>query len=244
MSFESALRTDILPEELTENQQKVKIVAETQFHTIVNNSENAIERTQTPNPAKNIIETMSLIKDSIEHCYTRTHITGDAEVQITYENPDTYINLETVSICLEQREPGMYGQGRPFENKTKNLRPILREVKDDPDNLGYKLAILGYFYDNILRLTCWARTNKVANNRALWLENVMEEYSWYFTSAGVNRFLYYGRDKEIVRNVDNNKIYGRPIDYYVRTEKIRAVSQKTLEEIYIHLSTGTYERNS
>jgi hypothetical protein len=70
---------------------------------------------------------------------------------------------------------------------------------------------------------------------------MMEEYTWYFRYSGVNRIFYQGRGREIVREFHNNKIYGRPIDYFVRTEKLRVMSQKTMEEILIHLAMSPNE---
>lgn len=240
MTFEPQLRTDILDTELSTEPKRIKVAIESQFKRIVDNAE-TWDRTTTPGPSKNIIEVMDLIGQAINDYDQRTHKTTDAQVFFTYESPNTDKQLEAISISLIEREPGMYGQGSPSnKSKIKNLRPILREVKDDPDNPGYKRAILGYFYDNILQLTCWARTNKAANARALWLENVMEEYTWYFVLSGVNRIFYHGRGMEISKDISGNRIYGRPIKYYVRTEKIRAVSQKTLETIYVNLAKATY----
>jgi hypothetical protein len=236
MPFESVLRTDIIDEELLEEPQRVKVVSETWFRGFINRA-TPWEKTKTPWPAKNIVEVMTLVSQALTDYEARTGVTEDAKVNISYESPDVDADLEVITIALAEREPGMYGQGRPRENQVKNRKPILREHLDDPDNPGYKRAVLGYFYDNTLRLTCWARTSKAANERALWLENVMEEYEWFFVYSGVNRFLYDRRRTEIVHGVGNNKIYGRPIDYFVRTEKIRNVSQKTLEEIYVRLTT-------
>jgi len=237
MSFESLLRTDILDDEITTEQKRVRVIAETQFMTIVNNATVINNKTTTPNPSKNIIEAMDLIKSAVESYELREHASKDAKINITYAYPDTNIDLETISICLEERSPGMHSQGSPSRRgAVKNLRPLLRETIEDPSNPGYKRAILGYFYDNTLSLTCWARTNKAANDRALWLENVMEEYTWFFAISGVNRVLYQGRGREIVREVGNNKLYGRPIDYFIRTEKLRVVSQKKLEEIIVYMA--------
>ena len=111
--------------------------------------------------------------------------------------------------------------------------------EEDPENPGYRRAVLGYWYDNMLTLTAWARTNKAANERALWLENVMEEYTWFFVYSGSQRVLYQGRRAEKLTEVENNKIYGRPIDYFVKTEKLRTVSTKTLEEIVVNLGISS-----
>jgi hypothetical protein len=236
--LQSSLR-QILDKEDYESEKKLKIIVESLYSTIVDNAAVMEGPSQTPGAAKNILETQELVIDAIKDYDKRTHATKDASVVVTYENPDVDMKLETISISLARREPGAYAQGRPFEGKVRNLRPLRRDEKEDPDNPGYRRAILGFFYDNILRLTCWARTNKAANDRALWLENVMEEYTWFFRFSGVARVLYHGRRDEIVKEVSGNKIYGRPIDYFVRTEKLRAISMKEIEEICVRLQIDT-----
>jgi hypothetical protein len=236
MSTESVLRTDILDSSLTEAQDPVIVAAEVQFNTIMNRAE-PLDPTKTPGPAKDIVETTELIRQAILHYEERTHVTADAVVAVTYNKPDVDADVETISMEFVDRQPGMFSQGRPWQGKIKNRRPRVREMVDDPDNPGYKRVVLGYFYDNMLKLTCWARTNKQANQRAMWLENVMEEYTYYFITAGVNRILYEGwRGNETIR-VGNNTYYGRPIEYFVRTEKLRNVSQKKLEQLYVGLAT-------
>jgi len=231
--FDPQLRRDILDPELIKDQKKVKFEVQTQYKKII---EGTIGRSQTSMPTKNIIEVQTLIKDAFENYYEREGKGEDAQVRFSYEKPDTKLELEIVSLSLERREPGSFSQGGPFAGGVKNLKPILREEKDDPDNPGYKLAILGYWYDNTLRMTCWARTNKAASDRALWVENVMVEYNYYFTSSGVPRVIYQGRGPEVTREFDGVKVYGRSIDYYVKTERLRAVRQKTLELIIVQMA--------
>lgn len=233
---DSLLRNDLISNSLLVKSQSVKVIAQTHFNGLINSA--IKERTRTPEPAKNIIEVMSLISQAINDYEFRTHVTEDAKINVVYSKPDTDAVLEVISLELTKRQPGMWGQGRPFENNVTSLRPLLREEVEDPEHPGYRRAVLGYFYDNILTLTCWARTNKTANERALWLENLMEEYQWFFVYSGANRVLYQGRKEELVHEVGNNKYYGRPIDYFVRTEKIRQVSEKTLEEICIRFHIG------
>jgi hypothetical protein len=121
----------------------------------------------------------------------------------------------------------------------KNQNFIPRESLDDPDNPGYKLATVGYLYDNVVRFTCWARTNKAANSRVFWLENMMEEYKWWFRLQGINRMLFLGRRTDIVTTVSNNKWYGRPVDFYVRTEKLQVFSEKEFEQMILRVDVTT-----
>lgn len=235
MSNESVLRTDILTEDLTESQQKTRLIVGTQFKTIVD-AANRYDKTTTPKPTKNINETMAIIKEAIEHRENTENKTADARVVISYDEPDTVAELETISISLISRVPGQFDRGPPMEGRIRQLRPMLREIKDDREHPGYKIAIFGYWYDNILQLTPWARTNKTANERALWLEELMEDYAWFFGYRGVNRSLIYqGRGKEKTLNVQGNKLYGRPLNYFVRTERLLARREKTLEDILIYL---------
>lgn len=225
----SILRTDILPEALTEEQARV--IAS--HHYSVATQKTVQDPSRTPANAKNIFQVMALVKDAIEHYEDRTGTIERAQVTVVYDEPDAPIEYETISILLTRREPGAFSQGAPFEGRVKNLRPALREEKVDEEEPGYRRAILGYFHDNLIRLTCWANTNKEANARMLWLEEVMEQYIWYFRTSGVHRFLYYNHDPAIVKTTSNNRLYGRAIDYFVRTETLRVVKQKELEQIYL-----------
>lgn len=235
---DSLLRTDLIPQELLVDPEQVKVIIETQFSNI---SENAvrIDRTVTPGKTKDIVEVAELIEKAIRDYETRLHTTEEGKVNLVYERPEKDFDGETIAISFAVRAPGAIGQGGPMESKTKNLRPVLREIRDDPDNPGYKRMVLGYYYDNVIRLTCWARTNKVANTRAIWLENLMEEYTWWFVYSGVNRIFYDGWKTPVVLDINNQRYFGRPIDFFVRTEKLINVSQKTLEEIYIRLALGS-----
>jgi hypothetical protein len=237
MSVDTRIREDILPEELITTIPQVKVYAEQQYNLILQNTQAFAGKEVTPQPAKNITEVMELIRLAFEDYYTRTHVTDDAKVRFSYEDPDNTAQLETVTIRLEKREPGMYAQGSPFSAGIKQLRPLLREEFADADNPGYRRAVLGQWYDNVICLTPWARTNKAASERALWIETVMEDYAWYFGYMGVSRPpLYQGRQSEITQNVDGQRIYGRPINYFVRTEKIRSVSQKEIEQIVVRMA--------
>jgi len=238
----SELRTDLLPESLTETPDQIRIIAQQEFQRVIEDAEQ-IPLTTTPRPTKNIVEVMELISKAFIDYETRTNAAAEVQIRVTYERPDLNIDLETISMELIKRDPGMFGRGRPGGNSIQNRRPILREIINDPDNPGYKRAVMGFWYDNTLQLTCWARTAKTANERALWLEDVMEEYAWFFAYSGINRLLYDGRRSEVVHDISNNRIYGRPVNYFVRTEKIRNVSQKTLELIQINMSSLVNEVN-
>lgn len=259
---EGVLRSNLINKELLENPERIKIIAEQQFELLTRQASTVDGRLQTPFPSKDINEVYELIRNVILDYHTRENKNSETKLDVVYENPDRRIGIlsdgqvvyqtdiggainldfEIISISLESRNPGMFSQGRPGESEIRNRKPILRQIVEDPENPGYKRAIFGQWYDNEITLTCWARTNKEANARSLWLENVMEEYAWYFSISGVNRLMYQRRRGDKTTVINGNRFYGRPLDYFVRTEKITETSQKKLEEIVINMALrlGTY----
>lgn len=228
----NSLLIDQIPKELLEDDSFV--FSGNIYSTIIQHAA-PIPRQRTPFPAKNLNEVYTLIKQVIEDYERRENIAPEKSVTFTEEEPD-YKSPGNVIITVScvKREPGAYGVGRPMSSHaTRNYTYTLREEIDDPENPGYKRAILGFFHDNEIKLTVHARTNKVANERALWFEGFMQEYSWYFTSQGVARLLFIKREADVVINTDGQKLYARPIHFFVRTETLRTISQKTLQQISV-----------
>lgn len=191
-------------------------------------------KSRTVGAAKNLLEFYDLVGQAVEDLQKKSGISEIDKVNFTEEDPDVDSNSENIVFSVASRDPGAFGQGPPGNPTHRNLRPMFREEGDDPVNPGYRIMTVGYWYDNVIRFTCWARTNKAANSRAQWFEDLMEEYNWWFKYSGVDRVLFSGRRSDIVVTVDSNKWYGRPLDYFVRTEKIRVFSEKTIEEILVN----------
>lgn len=223
---------DILVDDLKENDIRVKV--EQIFD--INFQQDLNPRSTTPGNSKSLLEFYDLVRQAINDYETRAGTLTVNKVIFTEEEPDADSDTETITFSLIARNPGSFSQGTTGEGRIKNRRPIQRDVGEDLENPGYKYVTNGFWYDNIVRFTMWARTNKVANVRAEWFEDFMENYIWWFRLQGVNRVLFEQRNADILTVVDNNKWYGRPIDFFVRTEKLRTFSEKKIEEILIKLA--------
>jgi len=227
---------DILREDLTESPYRIEV--QKVFDFIAGDyptREEKLARSKTLGKAKSLLEFYDLVRQVIDDYESRTGTSEADKILLTEEDPDIDVKTETITLSLVSREPGAFQSGPPGQASVRNLRPRCRESKLDPENPGYRMAVTGYWYDNVVRFTCWATTNKAVNARAEWFENLMEEYSWFFKMQGVDRVLFHGRDTDLVANIMNNKWYGRPMNYFVRTEKLRVFSEKTIEEIIIKL---------
>lgn len=70
--------------------------------------------------------------------------------------------------------------------------------------------------DHLIEFSCWAKTNKQANSRALWLEKLFVTHSWAFHVQGVDRFFWDNRGPDTYMNVSGQRLFGRPLNFMVR----------------------------
>jgi hypothetical protein len=235
--IDGSLIQDILTDEMSTNNRRVTVerIYEASF---LRDTALSQRRLRTPKKAKwSLTDVYTTMRQAIENYEERANTPTKNRITFTEDESDRKSDTEVISVKCMNRHPGLFSQGTPYDagkaGAVKNLLPVLREEINDPEHKGYRIAILGKWFDNIVRLTCWARTNKRANYRADWLETLMEEYMWWFKSEGIDRCIFIDRREDITEDVDGNRWYGRPLDYFVRTEKISMRSEKQIEEILI-----------
>ncbi len=224
-----------IPPELEQNNPEIAVRV---FEGILNTARETGTRSKSPGKSKNYFEFIELVQQCLDDYQVRLDIAEDKRIRISWETPDFSQQTEVITVGLVRRVPGSFDQGAPFEGSVKNLRPILREVAQDPEHPGYCNAYLGYYHDNLVRFSCWALTNKEAIQRGLWFEQFMNKYTWYFTLSGTARVFFMEQPHDLFIDVSGKKFYGRPLDYFVRTETIEIVSQKNIEEIALDVSVG------
>lgn len=219
------------PAELLVDTHKVQV--NTVFQNLRENASPPLARAKSPGATKNYFQFTELVEKATRDYEQKL---GTAlPVKFSWENPDKDQESEVITIGLVKREPGAFGQGAPFESSVKNLKPVFRESIADPDAPGYRKLILGKWFDNLVKFTCWSQTNKEAMQRAFWFEEMMEKYSWFFAQSGVNRVIFMGQEQD--KTIDNagKKIYGRSLLFFVKTEELITYSEKEIEEIHLNL---------
>jgi hypothetical protein len=231
-----SLLEDLLREDLTVDNRKliVRHIFTSSFTEAFSRQD--IERSRSIGSAKSLSGFYDLVRLAIGDYETRSGVTEENKIFFTEEEPDVDAEHESIVFSLIKRVPGAFGKGAPFEASVTNQRPMLRGSEVDPENPDYMQVTYGYWHDNIVRFTCWARTNKSANARAAWFEDLMEEYSWWYKLQGVDRVLFLERQADISTVVNSNKWYGRSIDYFIRTETLKVYNEKRLEEILLNVS--------
>jgi len=243
----TAIRTDQLDEILENNPTIItdiierfypatRLKQEQQFVPVVYDGRNrahVMDRLVSGGLSKDIDGVYSLIGQAINDKLTRERISAaDRPIYTEDFNPENF-RAETITASLISREPGTTSQGKHMNQGRQEWRPSLREMIDDPDHPNKKLRIYGQWFDNVIELCCWARTNKTANYRALWLERLMEDYMWFFKYEGVSGMRFNGRLADGFEDIGDNSVHSRRLRYYVRTERITTVSEFVVKEILL-----------
>lgn len=240
-----SLIQDLVDDDLVDEVNRKVVVNRIYQASFVKDQSFSQRPSRTPKRAvSSLSDVYTKMRQAIENYESRAGTSSINQVTFTEEEPDKDNDTEVISVKCMERHPGLFSQGTPYDAgkpaAVKNMTPRLREEINDPDHHGYSIAICGKWFDNVVRLTCWARTNKAANRRADWLEDLMEEYDWWFKAEGIDRTIFIGRAEDVViGQEDDNRWYGRPLDYFVRTEKISMKSEKQIEEILIKTTLST-----
>jgi len=181
----------------------------------------------------------SLMKEAIDDRLSRENIADRDKVKWTHEYPFDESRSEVITYKLISRCPGTTSQGKQMNKRRQDWRPKFRETLDDPDHTNKKLFVYGQVYDNLVELCCWAQTNKTADARALWLESLVDEYKWFIKYKGIAEVRYQERLADTFKAIGDNEWHGRPLRYFVSTEKITRYSQFVVRDLVVKLIART-----
>jgi len=168
---------------------------------------------------------------------------GGAKLEYTEEFPDDVepFHGEAIVTSLVNREPEVFQQtgidramgGRAM---VRNRRPRFREAYPDPNNPGLVIVNKSRYYDNKVLFTVVAKSNKTANRRALWLEDLIETYRWYLLANGIGRIEFLKREEDYVLSPGKTKLAARPLYYLVRTQRVTVIKEFELRSILLKSS--------
>ena len=193
-------------------------------------------RLRSPFPAVDIDGFYSLVSEAMRSYQLAEGRAEERLIVFSEEYPPQNYENEMVTVRLIDRGPAVMSKSAP-QGSPRELKPTVREVYDDPVLPRYQIWELGWMRDNIIEFCIWSQTNKEANKIALWFEDFMNNNMWFFRSRGVNQLYFNGRDNDFV--ILDKRLVGRPLTYFVRTEKITQLREKVLEEMVVNLTVTT-----
>ena len=194
------------------------------------------ERLKSPEPAKDINGFYELVSEALRQYQLQEGKAEDRLIIFTEDfPPDEYVR-ETVSFVLKSRMPAVMGKTAPG-GAPREYKPNLRDSYPDPDVPGHEIHELGWMMDNYIRFVIWSQSNKEANTLALWFEDFMNCFLWFFRQQGVNQLFFHEREQDF--QIFEKRLVGRPLVYFVRTEKVTQVRERVLEELVVNLTVST-----
>ena len=126
--------------------------------------------------------------------------------------------VPTVVVEMRRQEPGTVGK-RPFD-MMKEAKPRVRETYKHPDDpLNYSVQVRGQWYDNILRFTCYDKTNFGAERLISWFNDFLYKYAWVIKKNGIQEMLYWQRRADENIQTWRDDIVGYSVEWYFRTEE-------------------------
>lgn len=193
-------------------------------------------RLKSPEPAKDIDGFYELVGQALRQYQLQEGKAEDRLIIFTEDWPPDEYKRETISFQLKSRMPAVMGKTAP-EGSPREYKPNLRDSFPDPDVPGHEIHEIGWMMDNYIRFVVWSQSNKEANKLALWFEDFMNCFLWFFRKQGVNQLYFYEREDDF--QIFEKRLVGRPLVYFVRTEKVTQVRERVLEELVVSLTVKT-----
>ncbi len=176
---------------------------------------------------------LSLTSNIIEKAQEKDGIASDDQVKLTEEYPpEEFHNFgdEVIAYRLIKREPANMnrkGTGRPQRSFGHSYD------LQKPNFPNKTIFVEARPVDHIVELTCWAKTNKIANKRAIWLEKLLINNSWQYQVKGVERFYWEGRGPDTYTTTGEQRLFYRPLRFFVRFREFEANLNSLIKNIEI-----------
>lgn len=155
--------------------------------------------------------------------------------EVRMSRTDSKVERDVLTWKLKKRLPGMFERGSAGTNssKVKEVKAHKRHEFDDPTHAGHKIIAYGQRYTNLIELCYTSGQPDTANQRAIWIEDVIDTYQYLFHYFGIVRFIYLGREEDQNIETGEGLVYKRRLCYHVETEKIKLVRTQTIREVIL-----------
>lgn len=87
--------------------------------------------------------------------------------------------------------------------------------------------------DHEIEFTCWAKSNKLANYRAVWLENLFTAHKWVFTSNGASRFHFIRRLSDGYQTSGSQRLFSRPLRFFLRFSEFLSKANYEIKNVEV-----------
>ena len=174
----------------------------------------------------------TLVKEAVETRQDTEGVPADKRLLFLEEDPPETIDTEAITFFLRGRVPGRFDQGPAGIGKIKEVTAHVRAVREHPTHPSEKLVTMGRFYDNWVTFGIFAKTNKVALDRVIWFERVMDSFNWFFRLHGFRVIEKEVGNRERIE-LETLTLTHYPITYMVRLDDVFHFSTQELKHLVV-----------
>lgn len=174
-----------------------------------------------------------LVAQVIESAQVNAGIKESKIVRLVEEYPPedfSELGDEAITFRIIERKPGMM-------DKKGNSRPQRKHMYSyeylDPNEPNKVITVETRPVDHIIEFNCWSINNKLANNRAVWLEKLLINTAFVFVENGAERFFWKERKADTYTTVGNQRLFYRPVHFFLRFREFDAKAYSTLRSFLI-----------
>lgn len=172
-----------------------------------------------------------LAAELIDHAQEKSGIEEVDRIILTEEYPPERFdktNNEIICFRLLKREPANMNtkaSGRPHRKSTYYYD------YNSPLAPNRNILVESRPVDHRIEFTCWAKTNKECNKRAMWLEKLFINHSWVFETQGIERFHWMDRGADTYMMSGGQRLFYRPLNFFVRFREFEVKSNPIIKNI-------------
>lgn len=174
----------------------------------------------------------SLIKDAEEREGKTNLITLTEEYP---PEPFDSFGDEVITWKVVSREPGKMDAKAVSRPQRASTYSHEMRTPQEPNKV---ITIESRPVDHVIEFCCWAKTNKLANKRAIWLEKLLINNAFVFTLSGAERFYWKDRKTDTYMTVGNQRLFYRQLHFFLRFREFEAKAETILREILIKSSVS------
>lgn len=211
-----------------------QVVSSFEVSTTINNIyEFDVSKFLPNSTAMSLDKFFELTSQIIKDAQVADGVTSDRQVKFTEEYPpEEFHNFgdEVIAFRVIRREPAnmnQKGTGRPQRGFAYNYD------LEKPNFPNKTIIVESRPVDHVIELTCWGKTNKIANRRALWLEKLLINNSWQYQVQGTERFHWEGRGADTYMTSGEQRLFYRPLRFFVRFREFEAKLHSLIKNIEI-----------
>ena len=161
----------------------------------------------------------------------------ESKVRLVEEYPptpfDEYGN-EVISYRVLKREPAKMDPKASFRTHRKATYSYDTANPQYPNKI---LRVESRPIDHVIEFSCWAKTNKIANSRAVWLERLFINSAYVFEIKGAERFYWKDRGPDTYMTTGTQRLFYRPVNFFLRYREFDAKANPVLRKIIIEQIT-------